>query len=188
MKEKSLLVASALLALSSPLEGRQIKNGRPNVVLIIADDHRYDWMHHKGRTYMETPNLDKLAKQGWSFPNAFSCAGVCSPARASIFTGKYLHQASAPDIVWQNNSFLQLQEMFPQSLHKQGYRTGYIGKFHLGEEEKSKPKPKSKSKEDIDDPEIQEFIKSFSARKKSEHKVLTLIKIYNRKQKLQTQR
>jgi len=139
MKEKSLLVASALLSLSLPMEGQLVKNTRPNVVLIIADDHRYDWMHHKGRNYMETPHLDSLALQGWSFTNAFSCAGVCSPARASIFTGKYLHQASAPDIVWQNNSFLKLQEMFPQSLHKQGYKTGYIGKFHLGEEEKPKP-------------------------------------------------
>jgi N-acetylglucosamine-6-sulfatase len=117
----------------------QLVHSKPNVVLIIADDHRYDWMHHKGKPWMETPNLDRLALEGWSFTNAFSCAGVCSPARASIFTGKYMHQASSPDIVWQNNSFRYLQEMFPQTLHRHGYKTGYIGKFHLGEEEKPMP-------------------------------------------------
>ena len=111
---------------------------RPNVIMIISDDHRYDWMHHKGSEFMVTPNLDQLASEGWSFPNAFCVAGVCSPARAAILTGKYMHQASSPDIVWQNNSFLELQKMFPQRLHEKGYRTGYIGKFHLGEEERPK--------------------------------------------------
>jgi arylsulfatase A-like enzyme len=112
---------------------------RPNVVLIVSDDHRYDWMNHQGPAFMETPNLDQLSREGWSFPNAFCVAGVCSPARAALFTGKYMHQASAPDIVWQNNSFLYLHEMFPQTLHKQGYRTGYVGKFHLGNEELPTP-------------------------------------------------
>ncbi|MDP2335797.1 MAG: sulfatase-like hydrolase/transferase [Bacteroidota bacterium] len=139
MKNKSLLIASTILAFTATAEGQHIKNTRPNVVIIIADDYRYDWMHHKGKDFMETPHLDRMAKEGWSFPNAFCCAGVCSPTRAALLTGKYIHQASAPDIVWQNNSFLQLQEMFPQKLHKQGYKTGYIGKFHLGEEEKPKP-------------------------------------------------
>jgi arylsulfatase A-like enzyme len=120
--------------------GAQLQTAlKPNIVLIISDDHRNDWMGHKGSNFMETPNLDNLAKTGWSFPNAFCVAGVCSPSRASLFTGKYMHQASAPDIVWQNNSFLQLQEMFPQRLYEEGYHTGYIGKFHLGEEEKPKP-------------------------------------------------
>ena len=110
---------------------------KPNIVLIISDDHRHDWMGHKNKV-LQTPNLDRLATQGWSFPNAFGVAGVCAPARASLLTGKYMHQASAPDINWDNHSFLFTQEMFPQKLHRQGYKTGYIGKFHLGEDEKPK--------------------------------------------------
>ncbi|MCF7816382.1 MAG: sulfatase-like hydrolase/transferase [Kiritimatiellales bacterium] len=112
---------------------------KPNVVLIIADDHRADWMGHKGNPFMATPNLDRLAAEGISFENAFACSGVCSPSRASILTGRYAHRASAPEIIWCNNSFLMTQQTFPQFLKQAGYRTGYIGKLHLGEDEKPKP-------------------------------------------------
>jgi N-acetylglucosamine-6-sulfatase len=108
---------------------------RPNFVLIISDDHRADWMGHKGHPYMETPNLDRLAAQGISFPNAFVTSGVCSPSRASILTGRYAHRASAPEIIWCNASFLQNQVTLAENLQAAGYRTGYIGKLHLGREE-----------------------------------------------------
>lgn len=112
---------------------------RPNVVLVIADDFRADWMGHKGATFMQTPNLDSLAAEGISFDNAFACSGVCSPSRASILTGRYAHRASAPEIVWRNNSFLLTQTPFPRLLHDAGYATGYIGKFHLGQDEVPQP-------------------------------------------------
>lgn len=136
MKKFSFILMIFISALPLFSKAQSDNYRRPNVIVIISDDHRHDWMNHNGSEFMETPNLDQLAAEGWSFPNAFCVAGVCSPARASILTGKYMHQASSPDIVWQNNSFLQLQEMFPQRLHDEGYRTGYIGKFHLGEEKK----------------------------------------------------
>lgn len=109
---------------------------RPNFVLIIADDHRADWMRHKGHPHMETPHLDRLAAQGISFPNAFVTSGVCSPSRASILTGRYAHRASAPEIIWCNSSFLENQVTLAENLQAAGYRTGYIGKLHLGREEK----------------------------------------------------
>jgi N-acetylglucosamine-6-sulfatase len=112
---------------------------KPNIVLIIGDDHRADWMGHKGNSFMETPNLDRLAAEGISFENAFACSGVCSPSRASILTGRYAHRASAPEIIWQNNSFLRTQHTFAQQLKAIGYRTAYIGKLHLGEDEQPKP-------------------------------------------------
>lgn len=112
---------------------------KPNVVLIIADDHRADWMGHKGNPFMETPNLDRIAREGISFENAFACSGVCSPSRASILTGRYAHRASAPEIIWKNNSFLRTQHTFAERLKAAGYRTAYIGKLHLGEDEQPKP-------------------------------------------------
>jgi N-acetylglucosamine-6-sulfatase len=127
------------LLLYSLLLGGAADARRPNVVVILADDHRHDWMGHKGRAFMATPHLDQLASEGISFDNAFACSGVCSPSRASILTGKYAHRASAPDIAWRNNSFLTTQTMFPQLLHQAGYRTGYIGKFHLGLDDQPKP-------------------------------------------------
>ncbi len=136
--KKLVLVACVVLSFTDMVFGQNIKAKRLNVVIVISDDHRHDWMGHKN-SLLKTPNLDRLAEQGWSFPNAFVNAGVCSPSRASFLTGKYMHQASAPDIVWDNNSFLRTQTMFPQRLKKLGYKTGYIGKFHLGEEEESTP-------------------------------------------------
>jgi arylsulfatase A-like enzyme len=135
---KITIITCALITCINISIGQDLKAKRPNVVIVISDDHRHDWMGHKNKI-LQTPNLDRLAEQGWSFPNAFVCAGVCSPSRASFLTGKYMHQASAPDIVWDNNSFLRTQTMFPKRLKELGYKTGYIGKFHLGEEEKPTP-------------------------------------------------
>ena len=128
-----ILTLSALVAtLSSAV---LLADERPNFVLIISDDHRADWMGHKGHPHMETPHLDRLAAEGISFPNAFATSGVCSPSRASILTGRYAHRASAPEIVWCNASFLENQVTVAEHLQAVGYRTGYIGKFHLGREE-----------------------------------------------------
>ena len=102
MRNISLTVC-VLLSFTRIILGQNMKIKRPNVVIVISDDHRHDWMQHKN-TLMITPNLDRLAKHGWSFPNAFANAGVSSPSRASFLTGKYMHQASAPDIVWEAKS------------------------------------------------------------------------------------
>ena len=111
---------------------------RPNVVVIVSDDHRYDLMGHKGCLYMKTPNLDRLAAEGCSFDNAFVGNGICSPSRAALLTGKYSQRASCFSILLNNDSFLENQTMFPGYLQQAGYRTGYIGKFHLGRETEPK--------------------------------------------------
>lgn len=126
------------LAETSPAAAQPSSDPRPNIVLIISDDHRADWMGHTGHPHMVTPHLDRLAAQGISFPNAFVTSGVCSPSRASILTGRYAHRASAPEIVWCNPSFLKNQVTFAENLRAAGYRTGYIGKLHLGEDESPK--------------------------------------------------
>jgi arylsulfatase A-like enzyme len=128
-----------VLMVSGVLTGTGSAAQKPNVVLVIADDHRADWMGHKGNPFMVTPNLDRMAAEGVSFENAFACSGVCSPSRASILTGRYAHRASAPEIIWLNNSFLRTQHTFAEPLKAAGYRTAYIGKLHLGEDEQPKP-------------------------------------------------
>jgi arylsulfatase A-like enzyme len=109
---------------------------RPNVVLIVSDDHRWDLMSCAGNKYMKTPNLDRLAKEGILFENAFACSSLCSPSRASILTGKYCHQAAATSIIWTNNSFRMQEKPFPARLHDVGYHTSHFGKWHLGEGDK----------------------------------------------------
>lgn len=105
---------------------------RPNIVVIVSDDHRADLMSCAGNKYIKTPNLDKMASEGIRFKNAFACSGVCSPSRASILTGKYSHEAAAPRIVWTNNSFRMQENPFPARLHDTGYNSSHFGKWHLG--------------------------------------------------------
>src|SRR5690349_8254388 len=63
-----------------------------NVVLIVADDHRYDALGCAGHPFLQTPNLDALARGGVRLRNAFVTTSLCSPSRASILTGLYAHR------------------------------------------------------------------------------------------------
>ncbi len=106
---------------------------RPNVVVIVSDDHRADLMGCMGHPIIKTPNMDRLASEGLLFENAFATSGVCSPSRGSILTGKYSHQAGTPRIVWTNNTFRAQERPFPTRLHDAGYHAAHIGKWHLGQ-------------------------------------------------------
>lgn len=105
---------------------------RPNVVVIVADDHRGDLMSGVGNRYIKTPHLDQLAREGCLFENGFCVAGLCSPSRGSILTGKYVHRCRAPRILWKNHSFLREETPFIARLHEAGYHTAHFGKWHLG--------------------------------------------------------
>lgn len=102
-----------------------------NVVFILSDDHRYDFMGFTGKVpWLETPAMDRLAAEGAYFPNAYVTTSLCSPSRASILTGLYSHthtvvdnQAPVPDDL----------TFFPQYLQQEGYETGYFGKWHMGD-------------------------------------------------------
>jgi len=103
-----------------------------NVVFILSDDHRYDFMSFmKGAPpFLKTPSLDRMAAGGAHIRNAFVTTALCSPSRASILTGQYAHRHGVVD----NSSPIPPgTTFFPQHLQKAGYRTGYFGKWHMGE-------------------------------------------------------
>ena len=102
-----------------------------NIVFILTDDHRHDAMGFMGHPFLETPNLDSLARNGVHLPNAFVTTSLCSPSRASILTGLYAHHHGVVD---NNNPVRSDLVFFPQLLQQAGYTTGFFGKWHMGGE------------------------------------------------------
>ncbi|WP_455631878.1 sulfatase family protein [Parabacteroides sp.] len=101
-----------------------------NVVFILSDDHRYDYMGFMGTIpWLETPCMDRMAKEGAHIKNAFVTTSLSSPSRASILTGMYSHSHKVVD------NTAPLPEgliFFPQYLQENGYKTAFFGKWHMG--------------------------------------------------------
>ena len=116
-----------------------VNKSKPNIVIILTDDMRWDLMSLLNHPFLKTPNMDRLASEGVLFEKAFIPIPVCSPSRAGLLTGRDPHRASAPRILWRNNSFIENQITFPKLLHDHGYKTGYFGKWHLGNGKVPKP-------------------------------------------------
>jgi N-acetylglucosamine-6-sulfatase len=127
------LAGGAAVAQTARL-GRLARSGaKPrNVIFVLSDDHRYDATGFlKGQAWLETPQMDRMAREGVHFPNAFVTTALCSPSRASILTGVYAHQHRIID----NNTRIPAGTiLFPQYLQAAGYATAFIGKWHMGGE------------------------------------------------------
>lgn len=128
--------SAAVCSLSA---GQNNKTSKRNIVLLLSDDHRYDFMGFMNGSpvFLETPNMDRMAQQGAHLTNAFVSTSLCSPSRASILTGQYMHHHHIVD-----NQRLEPEGtvFFPQYLQKAGYQTAFIGKWHMGHENDS-PRP-----------------------------------------------
>jgi arylsulfatase A-like enzyme len=101
---------------------------RPNVLIIYPDQMRYDAMGCAGNPHIRTPNIDRLAEEGVLFEHAYTSFPLCCPFRASVMTGKYAHSNG----MYANHYPVPLGQTFlAEQFKAAGYRTGYIGKWHL---------------------------------------------------------
>lgn len=133
---RSLLLQTFLivvLSLSARAELMAEQPHRPNIIFVLADDLGWSELGCYGNTFHETPNLDRLAKQGMRFTNAYAAAPVCSPYRAALLTGQHPARIGILDYLRPNssNALPTSHVTLPKILQNNGYSTGMIGKWHL---------------------------------------------------------
>lgn len=130
------VIIAAMLLLSLPLQKAHAAESvaRPNLLFILADDLRFDAIGFMGNRIVQTAHLDKLAKRGTIFRNAFVTTSICCVSRASIMSGQSEHRHRIADFAtpFQRQ---QWSNTYPALLRAAGYRTGFIGKFGVGNAE-----------------------------------------------------
>ncbi len=114
------------------------KDHRPNIIVVLVDDMRWDEFGLAGHNYIKTPNIDRIAREGAYFKNAFTTTPLCSPSRASFLTGQYAHTNGITDNLARNELSHRL-ETFPKYLNSKGYETAFIGKWHMGNDDSARP-------------------------------------------------
>lgn len=123
---------------------------KPNILFILLDDMGWRDLACTGSTFYETPNIDRLAREGMVFPNAYASCPVCSPSRASFLTGKYPARVGVTDWIDMTGECHPLKgklidapylkhipegaRTLAQCLQEEGYATWHVGKWHLGDE------------------------------------------------------
>lgn len=111
---------------------------RPNIVVVLVDDLRWDDIGCAGHPFVRTPQIDRIAREGVRFRNAFCTTPLCSPVRACLLTGLHTHHHGILDNINRSEQSHRLKT-FPQELQRSGYTTAYVGKWHMGNDDTARP-------------------------------------------------
>lgn len=125
LKTSALLSCSGLLLLGGCAKKDKAQQ-RPNFMILMSDNHSWDHLGCYGDKVVQTPNIDKIAKQGIRFTNAFCSAPSCTPARASMLTGQDIWRLEEGANLW--GTLPSKFEVYPDILEKAGYLVGIQGK------------------------------------------------------------
>ncbi|MFK8112012.1 MAG: sulfatase-like hydrolase/transferase [Rubripirellula sp.] len=140
-----VLTITCVIDPSEPCHGQQEKGERANVILIIADDLGYGETGVMGNDEIPTPHIDALAKDGTRCTSAYVTASYCSPSRAGIFTGRYQSRfgyemnPTGKRNLHKEAGLPESEKTFVSRLSDAGYKTGLVGKWHLGTVDSKKP-------------------------------------------------
>ncbi|MCF8361602.1 MAG: sulfatase, partial [Prolixibacteraceae bacterium] len=124
-----LMCLVSLLGCNGKKQSEKKQNEPPNILFIMSDDHAYQAISAYSDKLIETPNIDRIAKEGVLFSNASVTNSICAPSRATILTGKHTHINGKKD---NNTPFDRSQLTFPELFQKAGYETAMYGKLHFG--------------------------------------------------------
>lgn len=129
-----ILLASVGMTGCVPEPADPRTDDRPNVIVIFADDMGYTDLSSYGATRWSTPNLDRLGEEGARFTNFYVPTPACSPSRAALLTGRYPLKAGVREVISPRTlrGLPEAEETAAEIFREAGYRTGMIGKWHLG--------------------------------------------------------
>ena len=135
-------VGTSSLALGTALHGQESKGNnpdkRPNIIFLLNDDQRCDSMGCMGNPIIQTPNMDNMARNGVIFRNAYVTTPICCASRASLLTGQYARRHGIHNF-FENFSEDALAQTYPLLLRQTGYRTGFVGKYGVGNTDETMP-------------------------------------------------